>query len=139
LPGHSKPSAADVWEGATTDPAFQITGHATVPHVKDMPAALAYYRDRLGFVVTFTSEDPPQYVCLCLGDCAIHLNSYVPPAWPSHVCIFCKGVDALYDRLAARGVAIAEPIADRSYGMRDFVVIDPDGHRLVFGQGLSGH
>ncbi len=119
------------------DPAFQITGHATVLHVNDMPAALAYYRDKLGFAVSFTWEEPPRYICLGLGDAAIHLNAYVPPAGPSHVCIFCKGVDVLYDQLIARGVAIEEPIADQPYGMRDFTVIDPDGHRLVFGQSIS--
>jgi len=121
----------------TTDPGFKITGQATVLHVKDMPAALAYYRDKLGFAVTFGWEDPPRYVCLCLGDCAIHLNSYDPPVAPSHVAIFCKGIDALYETLAARGVAIAVPIADRTYGMRDFSVIDPEGHRLDFGEGIS--
>jgi len=40
-------------------------------------------------------------------------------------------------RLIARGVAIVEPIGDRDYGMRDFAVTDPDGHRLVFGQEIS--
>lgn len=119
--------------------AFKLTGLAPVLHVKDMSAALAYYRDKLGFAVTFTWEEPPRYVCLCLGDCSIHLNAYVPPAAPSHVAIFCKGVDALYDQLVARGVAIAVPIADRPYGMRDFGVDDPDGHRLDFGQGISEH
>jgi uncharacterized glyoxalase superfamily protein PhnB len=122
-----------------TDPAFQVTGHATVLHVKDMTAALAYYRDRLGFTVSFTWDHPPRYICLCLGDAAIHLNSYVPPDGTSHVCIFCKGIDTLYSQLIARGVSIAEPIKDQPYGMRDFVVIDPDGHRLVFGQGISEH
>jgi uncharacterized glyoxalase superfamily protein PhnB len=122
-----------------SEPAFQITGHATVLHVKDMDAALAFYRDKLGFAVTFTWDDPPRYICLCLGDAAIHLNSYVPPAGPSHVAFFCKGVDALYAQLVARGTGIAEPIQDEPYGMRDFVVIDPDGHRLVFGQGISEH
>ena len=119
------------------DAAFQLTGQATVLHVKDMAVALAYYRDKLGFAVSFTWEDPPRYVCLCLGDVAIHLNSYVPPAGWSHVCIFCKGIDALYAQLVARAVTVEEPIADRPYGMRDFTVIDPEGHRLVFGQGIS--
>jgi uncharacterized glyoxalase superfamily protein PhnB len=120
-----------------SDPEFLVTGHATVLHVKDMPAALGYYRDTLGFTVTFSWEEPPRYVCLCLGDAAIHLNAYAPPAAPSHVCIFCKGIDALYAQLAARGATIVVPIDDRPYGMRDFAVTDPDGHRLVFGQGLS--
>jgi uncharacterized glyoxalase superfamily protein PhnB len=122
-----------------TDLAFQVTGLAVILHVRDMLTALAYYRDKLGFAITFTWEDPPRYVCLCLDDAAIHLNAYVPPAGPSHVSIFCKGIDALYAELIARGVDIAEPIDDRPYGMRDFAVTDPDRHRLVFGQGISEH
>jgi len=122
-----------------TDPGFQITGHAAVLHVRDMPEALAFYRDKLGFTVSFTWEEPPRYLCLCLGDAAIHLNAYVPPAGPSAVCIFCKGIDALYAQLTARGVNIIEPIDDRDYGMRDFAVADPDGHRLIFGQSISEH
>ena len=120
-----------------TDPAFQVTGHATVLHVKDMPTALAYYRDRLGFAVTFSWEDPPRYVCLCLGDAAIHLNSYKAPAATSVVCIFCRGVDALHADLGERGANITSPLKDEPYGMREFTVTDPDGHQLIFGQGTS--
>jgi uncharacterized glyoxalase superfamily protein PhnB len=119
--------------------AFKLTALAPVLHVKDMTAALAYYRDKLGFNVTFSWQEPPRYVCLRLDDVSIHLNSYVPPAGPSHVAIFCKGVDALHDQFVARGVAIAEPIKSEPYGMREFVVTDPDGHRLVFGQGTGEH
>jgi len=119
--------------------AFRLTALAPVLHVKDMPAALAYYRDKLGFNVTFSWKEPPRYVCLRLDDVSIHLNFYVPPAGPSHVAIFCKGVDALYAQFAARGVAITEPITNEPYGMREFVVTDLDGHRLVFGQGTGEH
>jgi uncharacterized glyoxalase superfamily protein PhnB len=121
------------------EPAFTVTGLAAILHVKDMTPALAFYRDKLGFAVTFTWEEPPRYICLCLGDAAVHLNSYTPPAGPAHLSIFCKGIDALYAQIVGRGVAIEEPIADRPYGMRDFAIVDPDGHRLVFGQGISGH
>ncbi len=116
---------------------YQVTGLAPVLHVKDMQAALAYYCDRLGFTVSFTWEDPPRYACLCLGDADLHLNSYQPPAASSIICIFCKGVDALHDDLATRGANITRPVADQPYGMREFVVTDPDGHSLVFGQGIS--
>ena len=121
------------------DPAFQITGHATVLYVKSMPAALAYYRDKLGFATQFSWGEPPQYVCLYLGDAAVHLNSYQPPAATSVVCIFCEGVDALHDDLAGRGATISRETTSHPYGMRDFIVTDPDGHQLIFGQGTSEH
>jgi catechol 2,3-dioxygenase-like lactoylglutathione lyase family enzyme len=121
------------------EPDFHVTGHATVLHVKDMATALAFYRDKLGFTVSFSWDEPAHYVCLCLGDAAIHLNSYVPPTGPSHVCIFCKGIDTLYAQCMTRGITIVDQIGDRAYGMRDFAIIDPDGHRLSFGQGISDH
>src|ERR1700693_3639670 len=107
-----------------TGQAFQVTGHATVLYVRDMQAALAYYRDKLGFRVQFTWDEPVQYACLYLGDAAVHLNSYKPPAATSPVCIFCKGVDALHDDLAARGANITREMKTHPYGMRDFIVTD---------------
>jgi uncharacterized glyoxalase superfamily protein PhnB len=121
------------------DAASKLTGLAAVLHVKDMQTSVAFYRDSLGFAVSFSWEDPPRYVCLCRDGVAIHLNSYVPPDGTAHVCIFCTGIDALYAKFVASGVNMAEPIKNQSYGMRDFVVTDPDGHRLVFGQGTSEH
>jgi uncharacterized glyoxalase superfamily protein PhnB len=116
---------------------FQITGHASVLYVKDMVAALAYYRDKLGFSVQFAWEDPPRYVCLYRGDAAIHLNSCAPPAARSEVCIFCKGVDALHSDIAGRGGNVTRALQTHPYGMRDFVVTDPDGHELIFGEGVT--
>ena len=112
---------------------YQVNGMAAVLYVKDMPKALAYYRDVLGFSVSFTWQDPPIYVCLCLGDAAIHLNIHAPLG-RSIVCIFCTGVDALHDEMAARGANITRPLTNEPYGMREFEVTDPDQHVLVFGQ-----
>jgi hypothetical protein len=33
------------------------------------------------------------------------------------------------------GADIIDPVASRPYGMRDFVVRDPDGHRFTLGRG----
>jgi catechol 2,3-dioxygenase-like lactoylglutathione lyase family enzyme len=119
-----------------TEAAYKVTGHAAVLYVKDMPPALAFYRDKLGFSVQFAWRDPPEYVCLYLGDAAIHLNTYAPPA-KSIVCIFCKGVDALYDHFTSRGVTLSKPLQNEPYGMREFAIDDPDGHLLVFGEGIE--
>jgi uncharacterized glyoxalase superfamily protein PhnB len=41
--------------------------------------------------------------------------------------------DAVYDRAQAAGAEIAVPIADQSYGSRDFTLRDPEGHLWGFG------
>ena len=35
------------------------------------------------------------------------------------------------------GAKIAVPLAERSYGMRDFRIVDPSGNELSFGEGTS--
>ena len=118
-----------------TNSAYRFTGHAAVLPVKDMPTALAYYRDRLGFSVQFPWDEPTRYACLCLGDAAIHLNNCVPVA-KSIVRIFCKRIDALHGEFVARGGTITRPVTDEPCGMREFEVTDSDGHRLIFGEAL---
>lgn len=113
--------------------AFQIKGMAAVLYVKDFAASLAYYREKLGFDGDFIWGEPPYYACLHLGDADIHLNSYAPVG-TSIVCIFCSGVDALHAELAARGANITQLPTTEAYGMREFNVTDPNGHRLVFGE-----
>jgi hypothetical protein len=84
-------------------PAVQITGHATVLYVKDLQAALAYYRNKLGFSGDFVWGDPPYYACLSRGDAAIHLNSSLPPAATSVV--------ASSARVSTRCTTISPPAA----------------------------
>ena len=39
------------------------------------------------------------------------------------------------DEYRQAGADIVDPVASRPYGMRDFVVADPDGHRFTLGRG----
>ncbi|GII75429.1 similarity with Glyoxalase/Bleomycin resistance protein [Sphaerisporangium rufum] len=42
-------------------------------------------------------------------------------------------VDALYARATAAGAKVTQEPADRSYGSREFAVLDPEGNRWSFG------
>ena len=46
-------------------------------------------------------------------------------------------VDEVYAEFNERGAVILSPIANKPWGIRDFTVVTPDGHRIVFGQ-LTG-
>ena len=55
--------------------------------------------------------------------------------------IMVPDVDRYWELAGELGATVLAPIEDRSYGLRDFTVLDPDGFGLRFGtwQGSSGH
>ena len=61
----------------------------------------------------------------------------------ANVRVIVPDVDALWHRVQSVGASISAPIADRSYGLRDFTIRDPDGFGLRFASWLtdrlSGH
>jgi catechol 2,3-dioxygenase-like lactoylglutathione lyase family enzyme len=111
-----------------------LVGAATIFTVRDLAVSVAYYRDALGFTVTFQYGEPAFYTCLCRDEVAIHLRAGT--RWtPGNgaIAVFVKDVDALHDEMIARGAKVLKPPQDYDYGMRDFDVADPDGNQLTFG------
>jgi uncharacterized glyoxalase superfamily protein PhnB len=43
-----------------------------------------------------------------------------------------------YDELKVKGVEMLSPLSDKPWGMREFVLQTPDGHRMTVGQWLGG-
>jgi uncharacterized glyoxalase superfamily protein PhnB len=43
-------------------------------------------------------------------------------------------VDSLHQEFSLKGAIILAPPTDRPYGMREFTVATPDGHRFVIGR-----
>jgi catechol 2,3-dioxygenase-like lactoylglutathione lyase family enzyme len=113
-----------------------MTGTATVLAVRDIAASTAYYRDVLGFAVTFEYGEPIFYVCLCRDEAALHLvAANKTKREPGHgaLCIFVEDVDALHAELVARNAKVVKAPQDYDYGMRDFDVVDLDGNQIFFG------
>jgi len=113
-----------------------MIGAATVFIVSDIAKGIEYYRDALGFKVTFQYGKPTFYACLCRDEIALHLlAAHETEQLPSHggICVFVKDVDGVYAELAGRGAKVLKPPQNYDYGMRDFDVVDPDGNRLTFG------
>jgi catechol 2,3-dioxygenase-like lactoylglutathione lyase family enzyme len=123
-----------------TDEHPMMAGSATVFVVSDITAGLAYYRDVLGFEVTFEYGDPLSYACLCRDEVALHLlASSSTKRLPGHgaICVFVRDVDQIYAEVSARGARPLNQPEDRDYGMRDFDVVDADGNQLTFGMGTD--
>jgi len=55
----------------------------------------------------------------------------------SDTYVFVDDVEALFREFEAKGAAIRRAPENQPYGLRDFVVEDPEGHRVVFGTALG--
>jgi catechol 2,3-dioxygenase-like lactoylglutathione lyase family enzyme len=100
--------------------------------VSDVAAAVAYYRDVLGFKINYQQQD---LGVMDRDEVTVLLN----PRDAKHLGIgssyfYVANADALYAELKAKGAKIdGEPVS-HPWGLRDFGVIDPDGNELWFGQ-----
>jgi predicted enzyme related to lactoylglutathione lyase len=55
----------------------------------------------------------------------------------ANVRIMVPDVDECWKRVHAMKARVIKPIADRTYGLRDFTIADPDGFGLRFGSWLK--
>lgn len=94
-----------------------------------------WYRDKLGFEITFKWEDPASYVVTHKDDAvSIHFSkTEKKELQPSMISIFCYDVDAVYEELYANKIEKITSPEDQDYGMRDFDVTDPWGNRITYG------
>ena len=100
--------------------------------VRDVPKAVAFYREKLGFVPLF--EYGP-YAGVKRGPIEVHLDGHGNPASPVTARIAVRGVDELYAELEKQGVIDPnEPLETKPFGMRQFSARDGDGNRLTFAQ-----
>ena len=110
----------------------------------DIPATLAYYKDKLGFECLGTWQDPPVYAIVARDGQPIHFRCAAPPrANPDKyeddlldAYVFAEDADALYAEYAGRGLEFTRGLDNTPWHSREFVVKDCDGRLLAFGANL---
>jgi catechol 2,3-dioxygenase-like lactoylglutathione lyase family enzyme len=121
--------------------------------VADVPATLSFYRDMLGFEVTFRGPDPDdEFFGIVRRDGAMIMfkalgvvsdgnevvvepvpNYKRKPAFSWDAYLEVPDPDALAAEFASRGVRFSVPLGDNDDGLRGFVIEDIDGYGLFFG------
>ena len=126
----------------------EISGISPFFIVRHIPSALAFYRDRLGFEITFqgpTADDIFFGIVRRGGAMIIFKDVGVEPV-PNYTRDIKQGIarwdayvhvpdpDALAIEFASRHVEFSEPLQDTDDGLRGFELKDADGYVLFFGR-----
>lgn len=129
-------------------PQAEILGISPFFIVSHVPSTLSFYRDRLGFEITFQGPEPDdvffgivrrggaQILFKDIGvapqpNCTRDLKQGLA-RWDAFVIV--PDPDALAAEFAARNVEFFEPLTDTEDGLRGFELQDPDGYVLFFGR-----
>ncbi|MCH7522969.1 MAG: VOC family protein [Chloroflexi bacterium] len=135
---------------AKTDPqeAVPITVELFVP---DVEASVRFYTEKLGFAVqrmdreSLHGQERVSFAVIAMGRAVLlvaHERLYGEALTAQRgagidVRIMVDDVDAMFRRSTDNDVTIVHDIGDRPYGLRDFIICDPDGFRLRFATRLS--
>jgi uncharacterized glyoxalase superfamily protein PhnB len=111
---------------------------------KDVQAAITFYTDVLGFTVNGRMDNigTSGWAALQNGPVTIMLASpsYIPQAeqtdgrfTQSTYYYYVKDVVGLRTRVRVKGYETSELMV-RFYGLKEFEMLDPEGHMMTFGQ-----
>jgi catechol 2,3-dioxygenase-like lactoylglutathione lyase family enzyme len=118
----------------------RVFATTTVLTVADLPRSLAFYA-KLGFVEPATWGEPPAFAMLnrdgfdLMLSCGPARPNGPAGVWDLHLRI--ADLAAEEDALRTAGVAIDKGPVTTAYGMYELEVVDPDGHRVCFGQDIE--
>jgi uncharacterized glyoxalase superfamily protein PhnB len=117
------------------NPKMKTQTAVPVFQVADIDRAMRHYKDVLGFGEDFRVGD---YAGVKLGGVALHLSKhaageFAKPIGGSIAYIFCDEIDDYFREVKQKGATVKYPPHDTKYGMREFMLADPDGHHLAFG------
>jgi lactoylglutathione lyase len=105
--------------------------------VADLRRSLGFYRDLLGFEVTysFPSEGDPQFVSLAIdgGKLGLGTTEEAVQSRSTSLWLYADDVDTAVAELKEAGVRVVAEPADQPWGERVASVADPDGYVVHIG------
>ena len=136
-------------------PDAKIRGPVLVLITEDIQRSIAHYRDTLGFELAGSMPEVEPTWCLMKRDQTriMFLGSHhhddevghehegddhghVHAPAISSLYFYPDDIDTLWDEFKDK-VEIEHPLEDMDYGMREFMIRDPNGYTLMFGSPIS--
>jgi catechol 2,3-dioxygenase-like lactoylglutathione lyase family enzyme len=148
-PGRMLSAPARVFRDAIRSPASQgarpmpaILQNHYVLAVHDPRVTADFFVQALGFEVVM---EPPGWIFVARDNCMIMLGECTD-ALPAgelgdhsyFAYLRVDDADAFHAQVIAAGIRPHSPIADKPWGLREFGVRTPDGHRITIGHIIAG-
>lgn len=117
-------------------PKFQsiMPGYA----VKDMKVSLDFYTQKLGFKTVFTNGPAAAPVFAIVArdglEISLNLDRTGERAGTGASYLKLQGIDSLYEEYTHRDVPMVNKLKTMEYEMREFMLKDPDGNTINFGE-----
>ena len=110
--------------------------------VADLNATATFFSDVLGFKVHDLGD--PGWRMFVRDSCRL-MAGHCPDAMPatelgdhSYFAYWVvEDVDTFYQEVVNKGAELVKPLRSEPWGMREFGLRTPDGHRIMIGQDLS--
>ena len=112
--------------------------------VRNVPASLAFYCEKLGFSIEYQAPDHEPFFGIVQRDGAMifvkdvgveplpNRTRHPWARWDAYASV--PDPDALATEFLSRGVTFSKALQDTDDGLRGFELEDPDGHILFFGR-----
>jgi predicted enzyme related to lactoylglutathione lyase len=106
--------------------------------VRDVAESAAFYATALGFEMHATTDDPAAFALLVSGAGSLGLVRTSQPAVGTSVACVVEvtDFDVALESCTRAGARITAPATEQSWGTREFVFRDPDGHLVAVGEQL---
>lgn len=126
----------------------ELGGASPLFIVRNVPATLAFYRDKLGFDVTFKGPEPTDifFGIVQRGRAMLMFKAIDIDPVPNHTYDIGHGIapwdayvyvpdpDSLAEEFASRNVEFQTPLQDNHDNLRGFEIKDINGYVLYFGR-----
>lgn len=119
----------------------QIVEATFVLAVENLKASCEFYVGKLGFQEDMLVDG---WAFLSRGACRLRIGD-CPGIRPMNQCqdhswfayLHVDDAASLFAQCISNQVEIWHKLADKPWGMREFGIVTPDGHRIVFGEVIS--
>jgi uncharacterized glyoxalase superfamily protein PhnB len=120
---------------------FKVNKTQHVLAVNDLDAAEKYFIEILGFTLN-SRVDGWSFLSLnsfhlMVGHCKGEILARETNNHSYFAYVNCEGIDELYNEYKGRGAEFIQKISNKPWGLREFGVVTPEGHRIMFGQEIK--